>query len=143
MHRVRNPFGVLWHEVNVVQDEFSRMFNRSGHPVPTNVPLLLNVWEDEQALFVEADLPGVDAAKLEITVTEGNQLSIQGERAAPEITGASWVRQERPVGKFARVVELPTLVDADKVVARYDSGVLRLTLPKVEAVKPKRITVSV
>lgn len=143
MHRVRNPFGVLWHEVNVVQDEFSRMFNRSGHAVPTNVPLLLNVWEDEQALFVEADLPGVDAAKLEITVTEGNQLSIQGERAAPEIAGASWVRQERPVGKFARVVELPTLVDADKVEARYDSGVLRLTLPKVEAVKPKRITVSV
>ena len=56
----------------------------------------LNVWEDEKADFAEADLPGVDAAKLEVTVTEGNQFTIQGERPAPEIAGAVWVRQERP-----------------------------------------------
>lgn len=140
MHRVRNPFGVLWNEVNAVQDEFARLFGRSGHPAPANVPLL-NVWEDEQSLFVEADLPGVDAAKLEITVTEGNQLAVQGERAAPEIQGTSWVRQERPVGRFARVIELPALVNADKVEARYENGVLRLTLPKHEAAKPRKIEV--
>ena len=60
-----------------------------------------------------------------MTVTEGNQLTIQGERTAPEIQGAVWVRQERPFGQFTRVVELPALVDADKVEATYEHGVLR------------------
>lgn len=140
MYRVRNPFGSLWNEVNAVQEEFSRLFGR-GNPVVAAAVPLLNVWDDEQALYVEADLPGIDATKLEITVTEGNQLTIQGERTAPEVKGASWVRQERPVGRFARVVGLPSLVDADRVEARYENGVLRLTLPKHEAAKPRKIEV--
>jgi HSP20 family protein len=52
-----------------------------------------------------------------------------------------WVRQERPFGKFTRAVNLPALVDADKVEAKYADGVLRLTLPKHEAAKPRKITV--
>ena len=62
-------------------------------------------------------------------------------RAAPEVPGAVWVRQERPVGRFTRQVTLPVLVDADKVEARYEHGVLKLTLPKSEAAKPRKITV--
>ena len=64
----------------------------------------LSVWEDEHAVYAEADLPGVDPAKLEITVTEGTQLTVQGERTPPEVAGAAWVRQERPFGKFTRAV---------------------------------------
>src|SRR4029079_5092018 len=101
----------------------------------------LSVWEDENAVHAEADLPGVDPAKLEITVTEGNQLTVQGERTLPEIPGAAWVRQERPFGKFVRAVTLPSLVDADKVEARYEHGALKLTLPKHEAAKPRKIVV--
>jgi len=101
----------------------------------------LNVWEDEQALYVEADLPGVDPAKIDVTVTEGNQLTIRGARTAPELAGATWVRQERPSGEFLHEIALPALVDADKVEARYDQGVLKLTLPKHEAVKPRKIQV--
>ena len=83
----------------------------------------LNVWEDENDVYAEADLPGLDPAKLEVTVTEGNQLTIQGERG-PGDPGAVWVRQERPFGKFTRVVTLPALVDADEVEAKYENGVL-------------------
>jgi len=141
MNRVRNPFGALWNEVNAVQEEFSRLFGRGGQTVTAASVPLLNVWDDEHALYVEADLPGIDPMNLEITVTGGNQLTVQGERKAPEVKGSSWVRQERPAGRFARVVGLPALVDADKVEARYENGVLRLTLPKHEAAKPRKIEV--
>lgn len=141
MTRNRNhAFGALWNELNQAQDEFARWVNRfSGAPAAHGPEL--NVWEDEHAVFAEADLPGIDPAKLEITVTGGNQLTVQGEREAPKVEGASWLRQERPFGKFARVVTLPTLVDADKVEAKYEAGVLRLTLPKHEAAKPRKIQV--
>lgn len=143
MNRVRrNPFGVLFNEVNSVQEEFGKLFNRLGvyaHAAGTGP--LLNLWEDEQALYAELDLPGIDPAKLDVTVTEGNNLTVQGERAAPEIPGAVWVRQERPTGQFVRSVGLPVLVDADKVEAKYENGVLKLTLPKSEAAKPRKIQV--
>lgn len=133
----RHPFGSLWQEFNQMQDEFARWFNRGGN---LSLPLF-NLWEDEHAVFAEVDLPGIDSTKLEVTVTEGNQLTVQGERAAPEIAGAAWIRQERPFGKFTRVVTLPALVDADKVEAKYENGVLRLRMPKHEAAKPRKIVV--
>jgi HSP20 family protein len=144
MNRVRsNPLGILFNEVSSVQDEFARLLGRipsfAGVPVPATTPV--NVWEDDQALYVEADLPGVDPAKLDLTVTEGTHLTVQGDRPAPAVTGAAWVRQERPIGQFVREIELPALVDADKVEAKYENGVLRLTLPKHEAVKPRKIQV--
>jgi len=146
MDRVRrNPFGSFVNDVNAVQEEVARLLHRvspfPAAPQAGTAGPLLNVWEDEHALYVDADLPGVDPAKLDVTVTEGNQLTIQGERAAPDINGATWVRQERPAGTFTRVVGLPALVNADKVEARYEGGVLRLTLPKHEAAKPRKIQV--
>jgi HSP20 family protein len=134
----RHPLGALWQELNQVQDEFAKWFGRATRG---GTATALNVWEDEHAVYAEADLPGIDSAKLEVTVTEGNQLTVQGERAAPEVPGAVWIRQERPFGKFVRVIGLPALVDADKVEAKYENGVLRLTLPKHEAAKPRKIIV--
>jgi HSP20 family protein len=134
----RHPLGTLWREINQVQDEFAKWF---GQAVATPTGPVVNVWEDENAVFAEVDLPGVDPAKLEITVTEGNLLTVQGERVAPSIPGVSWIRQERPFGKFARVLELPTLVNAENVEAKYENGILRLTLPKHEAAKPRKIVV--
>ena len=136
--RNRNPFGALWQEINQVQVEFNKWFGKGarGPAAPA-----LSVWEDENAVHAEADLPGLDPAKIEVTVNEGNQLTIQGERPATEVPGAVWVRQERPFGKFVRAITLPALVDADQVEARYENGVLRLTLPKHEAAKPRKIVV--
>lgn len=145
MNRVRrNPFGYLLNEMNQVQEEFSRVFGRltpfNGQGTSASTPLV-NLWENEHAVYAEADLPGLDPAKLDISVTEGNQLTIQGERIAPEIKGSTWIRQERPFGQFARVIGLPALVDADRVEAKYENGVLAVVLPKSEAAKPRKITV--
>jgi len=135
----RHPLGTLWHEFNQVQDEFTKWFGKTvGNPTDPQ----LSVWEDVNAVYAEVDLPGIDPAKLEITVTEGNQLTVQGERVPPAIPGTEWIRQERPFGKFVRVVGLPTLVDAEKFEAKYENGILRLTLPKHEAAKPRKITVT-
>jgi HSP20 family protein len=139
----RDTFADLWGEMARVQDEFQRMFGRHGPQVRLargTVPLV-NVWEDEHTVHVELDLPGYSADKLDVQVTEGNVLTVTAERAAPEVKNAVWHRQERPAGQFSRALALPALVDADKVEARFELGVLKVTLPKSEAAKPRRITV--
>ncbi|OWK35853.1 Hsp20/alpha crystallin family protein [Fimbriiglobus ruber] len=134
----RETFGDLLNEFTRVSEDMNRLF---GLKASGGVTLPIQVWADENNLYAEVDLPAFDPAKFDISVTEGNQLTIQGERTAPEVNGAVWVRQERPFGKFSRVVTLPFLVDADKVEAKYEHGVLKLTLPKSEAAKPRKITV--
>jgi HSP20 family protein len=134
-----NGFNDLFREMNRFQEELNRAVTRDGGRWGGGPAV--NVWADEQAVFVETDLPGIDPAKLDISVTEGNRLTIQGERPEVNLQNAVWHRQERGNGPFIRELTLPTLVDADKVEARYDQGVLRLTLPRAEAAKPRKITV--
>jgi HSP20 family protein len=142
MSQSRFAFPDLWSEMGRVHDELSRLFGRrSGFPTMAPAGPAVNVWDDENHVYAQADLPGIDSEKLEVFVTEGNQLTIQGERTAPELPNGVWHRQERAFGQFARQVTLPALVDADKVEAKYEHGVLYLTLPKSEAAKPRKITV--
>jgi HSP20 family protein len=139
----RHPFGVLINEVSAVGDEFTALFNRlSGQPETMSFPL--NVWQDENAIYVEGDLPGVDRATLEVTVTGGDQLAIRATRPAPaKAEGVFWLRQERPTGIFGRTLTLTLPVDAEKVEATYANGVLKVTLPKIPAVKPHTVPVKV
>ncbi len=143
MSQSRLPFTELWGEMGRVHDELNRLFGRfngTGRVLPPLGPAV-NVWEDEQNVYAEADLPGMKLDQIEVFVTEGNNLTVQGERQQPTPEGAMWHRQERGFGQFMREVTLPALVDADKVEAKYEQGVLRLTLPKSEAAKPRKITV--
>jgi HSP20 family protein len=134
----RDPFRELWTEVGRISDEVNRAFGAR----PTVAGPAVSVWSDENNVLVEADLPGVDPARIDVTVTEGNKLTIAGERSAPSQENSVWVRQERPAGRFSREFELPVVVDADRVTAKYENGVLKLTLPKSEAAKPRKIVVS-
>ena len=133
----RDPFRELWTEVGRISDEVNRYFGpRAGMSGPA-----VNVWSDQNHVYAEADLPGVDSNKIDVTVTDGNKLTITGERVLPSTENAVWVRQERPAGTFTREFELPVVVDADRVQAKYEHGVLKLTLPKSEAAKPRKINV--
>ena len=125
------------------QDEFQRMFGRNVFGSPRFVPAgpAMNVWADEQAVFAEVDLPGVDVDKLDISVVEGNKLTIQGERPVLDLPNAVWHRQERSFGTFGRTLTLPFAVDADKVDARLENGVLTIKLAKHESAKPRKIAV--
>ena len=98
----------------------------------------VNVWEDEQNLYAEAEVPGLTMDELEIYVV-GNELTVRGERKEGE--EQAYHRRERGVGKFQRVLPLPLPIDSEKVEARLHDGVLTITMPKAEAAKPRKIQV--
>ncbi len=132
-----------WTEMNRLSREMDRLFGRGngmGSPLGVGAYPALNVWEDNDNLYAEAELPGFKLDDLEIYVT-GNQLTITGERRPPEHNGGTWHRQERGYGKFSRLIEVPVDVDGNRVSAEFKYGVLHITLPKSEAVKPRRIAV--
>ncbi len=102
---------------------------------------LMNVTEDKDSFYVRAELPGLKPDELDISVT-GDTLSLSGERKIPtEDENAQYHRREREAGKFNRIVSLPSQVDTGKVEASCEDGILTITLPKAEAVKPKKIAI--
>ncbi|HID78246.1 MAG TPA: Hsp20/alpha crystallin family protein [Planctomycetaceae bacterium] len=101
----------------------------------------VNIWEEDDAVRVELEVPGVKADQLELSVT-GQQLAIRIERPSIEEPGVTYHRRERPVGTFHRVVRLPVPVDTGRVEAELRQGVLTITLAKTEAAKARRIYVS-
>ena len=101
----------------------------------------LNVTQDDDYFYVRAEVPGIDKKDLEITAL-GRRLSISGKREIPKENGrASYHRKERAEGEFNRTVTLPSEFDANRVDARYQAGMLTVTLPKSEAAKPRQIVV--
>ena len=140
------PFTPLWNNLQQFQGEMNRLFDRwngAGNPLggafaayPT-----VNVWEENDQVFVEAELPGLDLKDLEIYVTGGDRRTLKGERKAPTPEKGAWHRRERGFGSFVRTLSLPFQVDADKVDARLDNGVLVVKLAKHESAKPRKIAV--
>lgn len=103
----------------------------------------VNIADRGDAYVVEALAPGVDPASLELNVKD-NVLTLSGEKKGPEGVGAeAFHRSERSAGRFLRAVELPSDLDADQVKAAYADGILRVTLPKAEEAKPRRIQIDV
>lgn len=130
--------------MNRLQRDMDRMLGRfgdgNGRRAAAAYPPL-DLWQDADNLYVEAELPGMAMDDLEIYVSGGNQLSLQGQRKPPAVEKGNWHRQERGYGQFSRVVTLPDMVDADNVQAQLRDGVLTITLPKREEAKPRRIAV--
>ena len=100
----------------------------------------VNLAQDKDNVYVEVLVPGVDAKDLELTVMRGT-LTLSGERKDVTNTEKTWLRRERGLGKFMRTIDLPNEIDSDRVVARFDNGVLLVTLPIQEKAKPRRISV--
>ena len=104
----------------------------------------IDLFQDDEAIHVEAVMPGFKPEEVEISI-RGDMLSIQGRitQQQENQTGedVKYLIRERKVEALSRTLRLPTLVDADKASAELENGILKLTLPKVEAVKPKQITI--
>lgn len=120
---------------------FDQFFNDDDFLLPMKVgswrtgPLAL--WEDENNVHVEADMPGLKQEDLEVTV-HGSELMIRGERRSEQKKNGY---DTRSYGRFEQRITLPMEVDADRVDARLIDGVLKLSFPKSEAAKPKRIAI--
>ena len=129
---------------NEMQHEVNRLFDRWGHhPLGFGEFPAVNMWEQDDALFLEAELPGLALGDLEIFVTGHNQFTLKGERKPPTVANGVQHRQERSFGKFTRTVTLPFAVNEDAIDARFENGVLKVRLPKHEAAKPRKIEIKV
>jgi HSP20 family protein len=123
-----------------LQRAINRAFDsRIGHRTAEYPPL--NVAANENEVLVTAELPGVDPKDIDITV-QGGSFTLKGRRKAEERKeNERYHRQERSSGSFARTLELPYNLDAEKVQASLKNGVLRVVLPRAEDDKPRKVRV--
>lgn len=132
----------LWANFDRLQSEMGRVLDGFDLPrVAAAAVPPVNLWEDADAFHLEAELPGLTQEQVHVAVTNRNQVTVQGERLAEDDGKGRWHRRERGFGRFQRVLPLPLPVDADKVEARLEDGLLSVRLPKAEEAKPRRIAV--
>ena len=130
-----------------IQDELNRLFGRTFGSELTRrsaagswMPAL-DVFETQDKLVAKMDLPGVDPKEVEVSV-EDSTLTVSGTREFTQETDEqNYHRVERRYGQFSRSITLPQTVDAEKVEASFDKGVLTIDIPKTEKARPKRIEV--
>jgi HSP20 family protein len=132
-------------ELDDMRRGMERLFGSLGESfgLPTaGVYPALNVSEDPDAIYVRAEMPGVKADDIDITM-ENDTLTIAGERApaVEDDKRVSYHRREREWGKFRRSLDLPVHVDAEHIAANYRSGILTVKLPKAPDARPRRIAV--
>src|SRR5262245_40750370 len=120
----RDTFGDLFRQINRLQNDMTFMFGRPGPATAYGLVPPVNVWEDEQNVYAEAELPGVDPEKIDVSVIDGNRLVLQAERKPVEIQQGVQHRRERSSSDFSRELTLPTMLDTARVSATYKNGVL-------------------
>ncbi|NQV73297.1 Hsp20/alpha crystallin family protein [bacterium] len=125
---------------------FSNLFPTFGTESDNNEPVSWNpridVVETPDAYELAVDVPGVNKDEIQINLHEG-VLSISGERVAREVGESdNVVRMERHTGRFYRSFSLPNKINSKKIEARFDNGVLIVTVPKLEETKPQKIKIS-
>lgn len=125
-----------------LQREMNRIFDGGPGAGRTAEFPLLNVLSDQNGAVVTAELPGVDPNELDVSLVKG-QLVIRGNAkdGVPEGKDVTCHRRERMSGPFLRTIVLPFEVEDGKVLAKYDKGVLTITLPRAGKIKPKSIPV--
>lgn len=135
-----------FHDMTLLQNQMNRLFDGTLQSWPgdgsRNWAPPADIHETDSDLVVTTDLPGVDPKNIDVRV-ENNVLSITGERHFErKVENENFHRVERMYGTFARSFTLSTPVQADRIQATYKDGVLRISLPKAEQAKPKRITIA-
>jgi HSP20 family protein len=131
-----------------VQEELNRLLDHSlrrtvGQGNDGGFLPPCDIVEEKDQLLVSLDMPGLPKEDVTVTLQDG-VLTIKGERKVAATTEESqWYVRERGAGTFTRTITLPIAVDAGKIEARFQDGVLASTLPKAEEAKPKQIEVKV
>lgn len=138
----REPFS----ELLSLRDAMDRLFEESvvrprNWIAPMFEGLAVDMYETNEEVVVKASTPGVKPEDIDISVV-GDTLTIKGEvKEESDVKKENFIRRERRYGSFSRSITLPTAVNVDKANADFENGVLKLTLPKSEEVKPKVIEV--
>ena len=140
MIRTRNPYFRL---VDDLLNDARPWLTNGGESEARGLSLALDVEENADAYIVRANLPGVKLDDINVNIHE-DVLTISAETAAENLDENSKVLiRERRFGTFSRSLRFPTIVNGDAVEAGFENGVLNITLPKAEHVKPRQIPVKV
>jgi len=132
--RLRGEMDRLW-------DDYFGSGRRGLRPLQAEFAPAVDVKETDAEIVVKAEVPGIEAKDINISVA-GEVLTIKGEKKSErEEKEENYHLVERSYGSFARSLVLPAAVDLDKIEAKYDKGVLTVTCPKKEEVKPKAIEI--
>lgn len=137
-------WGDLFSTRREVDRLFDRFFDRAANATMSLVPAV-DVRETAEVLEVVAELPGMRSEDVNVSI-ENNVLTISGEKKQEVTEGngdGNYHLVERRFGRFERAFTLPRTVNTEKIDARFENGVLTVTLPKSEAAKPRKIKVSV
>lgn len=132
-------------ELNALQGEMNRLFSsffeEGGNGQQRRWAPAVDLLERDDSLVLRADLPGMSEDDVQIEVRD-SVLTIAGERKVEhEDSQNAYYRVERSFGHFSRTLQLPEGVDADRIAAEFDKGVLEITIPKPEQRKPRRIAI--
>ena len=122
-------------------DQFDRLASSLLDTARAPRVMPVDLFRDGDQYVLSADLPGIDPQSLDIDL-DGQLLTIRAERTDAGHENASWIRRERATGSFMRQFTLGDGVDADKITASYDAGVLSVIIPIAERAKPRKIGVS-
>ena len=127
-------------ELRRMQGEMNRLFTGLSTSTARDFPPI-NIWLGDNSVVVTAELPGVTREDVTLNLQE-DVLTLEGKRE-PKLQqeNVNWQRRERAYGTFSRAVQLPFRVDADKVQARFNNGVLEIELERLEADRPKKIEI--
>ncbi|MBK8176123.1 MAG: Hsp20/alpha crystallin family protein [Rhodospirillales bacterium] len=124
-----------------IQEEINRAFGDQHSTASAEFPPV-NIWRSAEGIIITAEIPGVSLDAIDLTVHQ-NTLTIKGRRDAdPRDGGASYHRRERVFGPFARTIELPYAVDAERVRASASSGILSIELPRPASDRPRKIAIT-
>ncbi len=134
-----------WQEMDRLREEVTRIFGdwpmAGGLPEVSDFPPL-NVTRTPEHVVVEAPLPGVDRATLDVSAT-GNTVTIRGERKpGADVPAERWHRRERSAGRFVRTVKLDTRLATAETSATYRDGIHRIEVPVAPEAKPHRVQIS-
>lgn len=132
-------------EQMTVRDLMDRLFDEYMSddliPVGRSIVPAMDIYQTDNEVVVKATMPGVKAEDLHVSIT-GDTLTLQGEmKEEKEVKAASYHMRERRSGTFSRSITLPVRVQVENAKAEFTDGVLTLTLPKAEEVRPKTITI--
>ena len=124
-------------------DPFREFDRAAAETLGRRAPVLpMDAYRRGDEFVVHVDLPGVDPGSIDVTV-DRNVLTIKASRSWTPAEGDRVVAAERPRGTFSRELMLGETLDASRIAARYDNGVLTLTVPVAEAAKPRKVDVAV
>lgn len=133
MENIQQQLGDISHLRNIPNLSFSSRASNQRFP-------LVNISDNEEETLIEALAPGLNVESLKVSATR-DELKISGERVLENTEKGKFYKRERAVHEFSRTIELPFPINPDGINAEYKNGMLTISLPKVEEIKPKQIEI--